>query len=176
MNKYLKQFLRLGIPIAVFISILFAYLSGSIEGVIPGALIGLVIGIALSLISGFAHSESVRNLMSDWVQDIRARPLKCANFVKTIAPIFVVLFGAILTHIYAHVLLFFLLSMTASILIIFVCDYFQGEYKRALQEKETITYMANIITLILPFATIYFIFLLILSGFDFNKIRFLFEK
>jgi len=174
MNSYLRLFLIAGIPIIVVLTIFFSLLLGFSEGLIPGLSIGLLVGSFISLILGFFYSKSTKDLLYDWRKDIQSRPNRQKNLILIFLPYFILLLGAIFTRISGQILPALALTIILSMAVYALYSYFLGEFKRSLQEGELITYVVGIITLIIPFTIAYFVFLLVICGFDFNRIKSLF--
>ncbi len=174
MNSYLKQFFIIGVPVLVVITVFFSLFLGFNSGLLPGLLIGLLVGSCISLILGFLYSKSTKDLMADWRKDIKSRQTKRKNLMQIFLPYLILLLGAIFTRFSGQILPTFVLTIILSIAVYTLYSYFLGEFKRSILEGEFITYVTGIITLLIPFIITFFIFLLVVYGFDFNKIKNLF--
>jgi hypothetical protein len=78
MKIYLKQFFYIGVPVVVILMVFFVPVLGVNEGLLPELLIGIFVfvGSFVSLILGFFYSKSTKDVLSDWLKDIKARPAK----------------------------------------------------------------------------------------------------
>jgi len=172
MSSYLKQFLIVGVPVMVTLTAFFSLLLGFNRGLIPGLLIGLFVGGFISLILGFLYSKSTKDLLSDQLREIKSRPARRLIFL----PYFILLLGAIYTRYSGQILPSFVLTIILTMAVYILCSYFLGEFKKSLKEGELLTYIAVIITRLIPFTITYFIFLSAVCGFDFNRIKSLFVR
>jgi hypothetical protein len=172
--NYFRYFFRVGIPISIFLTLFFALLLGIKEGLFPGLLMGLVVGGVLSFILSLLYSGAVGNLMSDWRKDLKDRPFRPTNLIQIAVPLFIVLLGALITRLYGHAAVTFLLTVLLSLIGYMVVSLYIGDFMKAIQEKEIVSYIMGIVTWIIPFSLVYFIFLFIMVGFDSDKIKNLF--
>lgn len=172
-NSYLKLFLIVGFPIVVFLTIFFSLLMGFKEGLIPGLLIGLCIGSILSIVLGFFYSKSTKEAISSLLEEIKLPKDKRKNLMIVLLPFFILLLGAIYSRYSEKILLSYMLTMILSIAV--TAFYYLGKFKRPLREGELIIYIASIATLLIPLTITYFIFLLVIYGFNFQIIRNLFK-
>jgi hypothetical protein len=62
MKLYLKLFLATGIPFGIFTAIFFTFQFGLFYGLVSGLIEGIVFGSFMSLVCGFLHSWSVKQL------------------------------------------------------------------------------------------------------------------
>jgi hypothetical protein len=174
MSSYLKQFLIVGLPIILFFTVFLSIMLGLAEGLVPGLLIGLFVGGFLSLLLGFMYSKSTKNLMTDWVEDMKSRPHKIKSLSLTLLPILILFLSAILTRISGQILIPYIVSIVLVITLYLFLD--KEKVKRAISEGELPLYMIRVIIMLLRFTITYLIFVLIIYGFNFEKIRQLVQR
>lgn len=172
MNSFLKQFLIVGVPIVIFFTVFFSLLIGTDEGLVHGLVIGLFVGGLLSLILGFFYSKPAKNLMLDCLEDLKSRPHKLRNLTLTFLPYVILFLGAIFTRASGQIFVSYVVTIISSITVYTLYFYYLGEFKK--EEGNLTAYVARIIILLIPLSVSYFIFLFVVYGFDFNKIKGLF--
>jgi hypothetical protein len=107
-------------------------------------------------------------------QDKAAKPLKIRNLLQLLLPQVVLLAGAIAARISDHVLLPFILAIIISMGIIAVNTYYLDDYK-FVQEAGSTGRIGYVISRLIPSIFFYFLFLFLVYGFNFEKMRSLFN-
>lgn len=174
MNSYSKQFLIIGLPVLLFLTLLFSWLAGLEEGFVPGLLLGSLVGGILSLVVGFLYSKSTREVMSDLLKERKTHPTGIKNIMKNVLPVIILLIGALLTRYLGDIQALLLLTLAFSMTAYILQSVFLGEFKSALTNKELVAYFSGIVILLVSQLIIFFNFLLVIYGFNVNKIMELF--
>jgi hypothetical protein len=107
-------------------------------------------------------------------QDKTAKPRTIKNLLQLLLPQFIVLSGAIITRISGHVLLPLILSMIISMALIAANTYYLEDYK-FIQEAGSGGRVGYVLTRIIPSVFFYFFFLFAVCGFNFDKMKALFN-
>jgi len=153
----------------------FLLLLGFTKGLLPGLVLAFVAGGVTSLLVGFIYfiRESTTVESGDSIKDEKSRVTRRKNLLVIIICYLILLLGAMVTR-YSGQIVPLVLSIGISITVFTVYSYHLGRLKRPLQGSVLSTYVVIVITASIQFSVASLIFLLIVYGFDFNRIMSLF--
>jgi len=153
----------------------FLLLLGFTKGLLPGLVLAFVAGGVTSLLVGFIYfiRESTTVESGDSIKDEKSRVTRRKNLLVIIICYLILLLGAMVTR-YSGQIVPLVLSIGISITVFTVYSYHLGRLKRPLQGAVLSTYVVIVITASIQFSVASLIFLLIVYGFDFNRIMSLF--
>ncbi|GBE06819.1 MAG TPA: hypothetical protein ENH31_05190 [Nitrospirae bacterium] len=163
MKQNIKQSLKFSLPVFIFLTVIISVAAGFEEGVISGLLIGLLIGLLVSLpialVVAFIYSESTKEFFADICHDKESRSRMGLNVRQLIPVLFIILMGAVLTRFTGKIYLMLIASVALSIVLVIFQSVRTGNYKKAVEEKELVTFYGSFVVLTIPFISMFFIFL-----------------
>lgn len=129
-----------------------------------------------SIISLLVYKIVNKTFKKYYPEQIKDRPpIKLKSLIIVLLPLVILFVGAILTRSFGKILLPFVLTIIVSLTVFIVSSYFLEEYKMKFKETGTSMRVIYTIRFIISFTFFYFFFLSLIYGFDFSKIKNLFN-
>jgi hypothetical protein len=127
----------------------------------------------LTLLFGFLLTDSAEAMFSDWRKQVKSRQINWKIRLLILVPLLIIFLGAIIVRFAGHLWLVYSVTMVICMVMIISISNYWRKYSEALSEEEKgyILTAPMILTLIIPFTVNFFLFLLLVCGFDIDKIK-----
>jgi len=114
----------------------------------------------------------IRQVAKKYIKpDQDRKPIKLKNLFFLLMPYIILFLGAIFTRYYGQMLLPLVLTIILSMIVLSLTTHFLEELQLPLKESGSVGKISYIITRLIPFTVMYFLFLFAVHGFNFEKMR-----